>query len=91
MPFYHLPKEIEEKIDSAIETTIPVIASFNAQGGIKPLYFRYQEKDITVSHVRYCRPYPKKTVFKCTARLDDFLKEVQITYWEDEKLWTLLV
>lgn len=91
MPFYHPPREIEEKMDSAVETTVPVIASFNIQGGIRPLYFRYQDQDITIRHVQYCRPYPRKTVFKCTAQLDDYLREIQITYWIHEQLWTLLV
>ena len=95
MPFYNPPKDIEEKIDDTVETIIPVIASFNSDGGIKPLYFRYQDKDITVTSVHYCRPYPIKItfklVFKCSAVLDNYLRDVQITYWIKERVWTLLV
>ena len=91
MAFYHPPKEIEDKLDTSVETVVPVIASFNSEGGIKPLYFRFQGQDITVCSVQYCRPYPSKLVFKSTALLDGFTREIQLTYWTEEQVWSLLV
>lgn len=71
------------------EHKIQVIASFNTNQDIKPLYFRFDEKTITVlsctcekSHVSY--------TFKCFAKSEGYARYVTLRYYIKLCIWTLI-
>lgn len=91
MAFHTPTPKREYKIDTSVETVIPVIASFNINGGIKPLYFKYNEQTITIHGVHYCKQIYGCYVYDCAATLDGYVRTVTITYRPDKQLWTLKV
>lgn len=71
------------------EHKIQVIASFNTNQDIKPLYFKFVEKTITVlsctcekSHVSYR--------FKCQVESDGYTRYVTLCYYIKLCIWTLI-
>lgn len=71
------------------EHKIQVIASFNTNQDIKPLYFKYNEKTISVisytcekSHVSYR--------FKCQVDMEGYTRSVTLCYYIKLCIWTLV-
>ncbi|MCI8669244.1 MAG: hypothetical protein HFI34_06975 [Lachnospiraceae bacterium] len=71
------------------EHKIQVIASFNTNQEIKPLYFKYNEKTITVLSCT-CEKSNISYVFKCLVESEGYTRYVRLCYYIKLCLWTLI-
>lgn len=67
-------------------TAIPVIASFSADGQIKPLYVRINGADLKVLQFTMYNPYNIPT-FNCIVDDSDVEKHIKISYNLSQHTW----
>ena len=70
-------------------TVVPVIASFDSEGHIKPLYVRIDGLSCKVLSYRVKSTFINFVAFNCMVQVEDFAKPVTLTYFIDETLWTM--
>lgn len=87
MPFYVPPKEHSSDIGKEPNYIVPVIASFSTKGGVQPLYFQFDEKTIKVMSVHWCEKKYDSFRFECTAELDGYVREVNLTFFPADNRW----
>lgn len=89
----HLPVENEEQNIFAYNpnlVVVPVIASFDTQGKIMPIYLRYEGLKLKIDHVKWTDDrmvYVKK--FCCEITLQDRVQEVILYYHKKIDVWTM--
>lgn len=95
MPFYE-PEPIPcEAIDPALNMFVPVIASYNAEGECRPLYFRYISQDGAYHDISVSRVLTKKqnsvfgTIYQCEYMDHGYRKEVALYFHRRENKWSL--
>lgn len=69
--------------------TIPVIASFNDEGQIKPLYVGIDGERYKVHSYWVRRSFSNQIEFQCKLIVGDTLKIIIITYYLNECVWTI--
>ena len=70
-------------------TIVPVIASFDTEGHVKPLYVRIGELSLKV-HSSWLKPsFPNIFEFHCKVVDGDFLKPLILTYYRHEMVWAI--
>ncbi len=89
MPFYTPPKESSFDMDKEPNFIVPVIASFSAKGGVQPLYFQYDGKTITITSVHWCEKKFNSFRFECTAELEGYLTEINMTFFPADNRWVM--
>lgn len=91
MPFYNPIKEKEYKVD--MDTVVPVIASFDTEGNIIPLYVRLNRKAYKLKII-FCQPIEPKqhgySIYKyhCSFSDHNFYREIHLTYYRFYNFWT---
>lgn len=68
---------------------VPVIASFNDDGQIRPLYVGIDGERLKVSSSRVRRCFAGQVEFYCKLTVGDTLKPVLLTYYLNECIWTI--
>lgn len=68
---------------------VPVIASFDANGHIAPLYVRIQGQSYKIGNYHVKCNYANSVSFNCNVIDGDVLKPVMLTYFQDENIWTI--
>lgn len=68
---------------------IPVIASFDSEGHIAPLYLRIQGKSYKVSSYWVSSEFHNTMDFKCKIIDGDCLKPLALTFHREEGMWTI--
>ena len=68
---------------------VPVIASFNDDGQIKPLYVGINGERYKVASYWVRRSFSNQIEFHCKLIDQDLLKPVIITYYLNECIWTI--
>ena len=68
---------------------IPVIASFNEDGQIKPLYIGIEGERYKVESYWVRRSFANQIEFHCKIIYDYSYKNLIITYFMNECLWTI--
>lgn len=69
--------------------TVPVIASFNDEGQIKPLYVGINGERYKVQSYWVRRSFSNQIEFQCKLIVGDTLKIIIITYYLNECVWTI--
>ena len=69
--------------------TVPVIASFNDEGQIKPLYVGIDGERYKVHSYWVRRSFSNQIEFQCKLIVGDTLKIIIITYYLNECVWTI--
>ena len=69
--------------------TVPVIASFNDEGQIKPLYVGIDGERYKVHSYWVRRSFSHQIEFQCKLIVGDSLKIIIITYYLNECVWTI--
>ena len=91
MPFYQPAKENKYIVD--MDTAVPVIASFDTEGNIIPLYVRINRKAYKLQ-VIYCQPIgpdgDSYSIYKyhCSFQDHNFYRELYLTYNKRLNFWT---
>ncbi len=70
-------------------TIIPVIASFNDEGQIKPLYVGIDGERYKVASYWVRRSFSNQIEFSCKLIVHDSLRPLIITYFMNECIWTI--
>ncbi len=68
---------------------IPVIASFNEEGQIKPLYVGIDGERYKVESYWVRRCFSNQIEFSCKLLLGETLQTLIITYYMNECIWTI--
>ena len=89
MPFYVPPKEEPFHMDNEPNYVVPVIASFNTNGGVQPLYFQFDDKAVKIHSVHWCEKKYNTFRFECTAEFDGYIKEVSLTFFPQDNRWIM--
>lgn len=75
-------------IDCAHTIIVPVIASFNSDGKIKPIYVRINGDSYKInSSVMYCN-FINTIDFNCTLIDGDSIKPLLLTFHRREGMWS---
>lgn len=70
-------------------TIVPVIASFDTEGHVKPLYVRIGELSLKV-HSSWLKPsFQNVFEFNCKVVDGDCLKPLILTYYRNEMVWAI--
>lgn len=69
--------------------TVPVIASFNDEGQIKPLYVGIDGERYKVHSYWVRRSFSNQIEFQCKLIIGDSVKIIIITYYLNECVWTI--
>lgn len=89
MPFFTPEQEQAFNINDDPNYIIPVIASFSKNGGVKPLYFQFDDKTIKIESVHWCDKRHNIYYFECSALFDNYLTDVNLTFYPDCNRWTM--
>ena len=68
---------------------VPVIASFNDEGQIRPLYVGINGERYKVESYWVRRSFSNQIEFQCKLIDQDMLKPVVLTYYQNECIWTI--
>ena len=68
---------------------VTVIASFNDDGQIKPLYVGIDGERYKVASYWVRRSFSNQVEFHCKLMVEDILKPMIITYYLQECIWTI--
>ncbi len=91
MPFYQSAPKKKYTVD--MNTVVPVIASFDTEGHIVPLYVRINRKAYKLEVV-YCQPIDPEggsyNIYKyhCTFTDHNYHRELYLTYYKKLNFWT---
>lgn len=66
---------------------VPVIASFNTKGQVKPLYVRIDGEEYKVISSRVRRTWSNTSEFFVEILVGNTLRPVTLTYYEHENVW----
>ena len=68
---------------------VPVIASFDATGHVRPLYVRLRTESFKVvsSWVEY--GFVNSCTYHCELLVEDALRPIELTYYFTEKVWAI--
>ena len=77
------------RVHNYISNMIPVIASFDSDGHIKPLYVRINGEAFKV-HSSWIKPSFQGTIeFECKVIDREYLKPLNLTYHKQDCVWTI--
>lgn len=68
---------------------VPVIASFNDEGQIKPLYVGINGERYKVDSYWVRRSFSNQIEFHCKLIIENMLKPIIMTYYLNECIWTI--
>ena len=68
---------------------ISVIASFDTDGQIRPLYIRIGDDSLKVISSWEKPDYARRRTFQCKVIDQNIAKPARLTYYEDESVWVV--
>lgn len=70
-------------------TIVPVIASFNTEGKIKPLYVRIKDKSYKIDSFWVMYTFTNITEFNCKISDGENIYPLKLTYYHAEGVWCM--
>ena len=71
------------------EEIVPVIASFNDDGQIKPLYVGINGNSYKIDSYWVRRSFSNQVEFHCKIIIENVIKPIILTYYLHECIWTI--
>lgn len=68
---------------------VPVIASFDSEGHIVPLYVRINGESYKIASHWVNSTFSNSVEYKCKVIDGDSLKPLSLTYYRNEGVWTM--
>lgn len=69
---------------------VPVIASYTADGKIRPLYFSLEDLQIKIDNVKWQdNRMVSNLKFRCEITLSDRVEEIDLFFFRNECIWTM--
>lgn len=78
-----------QSFDYAPVTVVPVIASFDTNGHIAPLYVRLDGESLRISSYWIRSRFANIIEFNCKVRKHNLEKPLCLTYYKTEDMWTI--
>lgn len=75
--------------DYAPVDIVPVIASFDSEGHIKPLYVRINNEILKIDSCWVSSTFHNTTEFKCKVIDNNRIKPLKLTFHATESMWTI--
>lgn len=72
-----------------LSNIIPVIASFDSNGHIKPLYIRVNGESLKVYSSCIKPSFQSAIEFECKIIDNEYLKPLSLTYHQQDCVWTI--
>ncbi|MBQ2257396.1 MAG: hypothetical protein II247_01810 [Lachnospiraceae bacterium] len=80
----------ENFMGNSSQIPVPVIASFNSNGDVVPLYFSTEGFRIKVEKVQWKEAGKEwGSRFRCEVIVDDVMEEVDLYFYRNRNVWTL--
>lgn len=80
----------ENFMGNSSQIPVPVIASFNTNGDVVPLYFSTEGFRIKIEKVRWKETGKEwGSRFRCEVIVDDVVEEVDLYFYRNRNVWTL--
>jgi len=70
-------------------TIVPVIASFDTEGHIRPLYVRINNASFRIESYWEKKSYANISEFMCHILDGDCMRAIALTYYHDSQTWTI--
>lgn len=71
-------------------TIVPVIASFDTNGNIKPIYVRINNESLKIiSAINYSESTFNVVEYSCKVIDGDYIKPLSLTYHAQDRIWTI--
>lgn len=91
---YYNTSNSKNPLNSSGHTYIDVVCNFNRDGKMKPMYFRFENQDqslttFKVDNVLSTKELLNCIVFQCEYALDNCKKTINIYYHITEKKWSI--
>lgn len=83
-----VPPEVE-RLNQGMVHVVPVIASFDSAGTIKPLYVRIRGYSYKILSCWSKQCYSNIFVYYCTVENNHVHQEIALTYHSGEMCWTI--
>ncbi|MCR5101219.1 MAG: hypothetical protein K6B41_07670 [Butyrivibrio sp.] len=74
-------------IDYISPHLVPVIASFDTAGEIRPLYVRIDNKSRKIHSYRIKNKFRNSIDFECQVEYEDRIVRVIVSYYKSEDVW----
>ena len=68
---------------------VPVIASFDTEGHVVPLYVRIEGESCRVNSFWIKSDCTNVIQYNCQIMNHDTIRPVQLSYYQDETIWTI--
>ena len=68
---------------------VSVIVSFDTDGNMQPLYVRIGEESYKILYCRHKPTIPGNCLFQCKIMDNDTLKDLELTYRESARMWSI--
>lgn len=88
MPFYQPESEKSDSFENNSMKAIPVIASFNTTGTIKPLYIRIHERTLKITSCWFQEEF-LIVKYHCTVQFEGFTRNIVLLYHPSHSFWTV--
>lgn len=87
-------QKAEEKenpfINNANLVIVPVIASFNKEGNMIPIYFSVEGIKIKIDRIIWAKEkLAWGSHYKCRICVSDVAEEIELMYYKSRNMWTL--
>lgn len=80
---------ISKNPHALLSNMVPVIASFDSSGHVKPLYVRVNGASLKI-HSSWVKPSYLDTIeFECQVIDGEYLKPLSLTYHRQDCVWTI--
>lgn len=69
---------------------VPVIATFNSAGEIRPLYFSLEGLRLKIDNIKFVdRSRSEVIVFRCEVTFSDRVQQITLHYHKRDAIWTM--
>lgn len=92
----HDPKPVQYgTYNTALDTVVPVIASYNVKGECMPLYFRHTNSDGSYSDIPICKVADIKqnsifgTIYQCEYIDQGCRRKINLYFHRKENKWSM--
>ena len=81
-----VPNNID-KYNSGVTRVIPVLASFDSAGNVRPIYVRINSEAYKILSC-YSQDYGPLTIYTCTVDNHGMQRQLRLTYHDRDRCWT---
>lgn len=87
---YRKTESVKPSINSRNHVTVPVIASFNTEGKMIPLYFSVEGLRIKIDRIVWGKEdLVWGSQYRCKICVSEIAEEIELSYFKHTNMWAL--